>query len=136
MRKWSHRGKSRLSSQDHPADQWQSWTRTRFSPLQALAFPAVRPIPQHFSLERKGVPLRTFTPLFSLLVGNVRRELLTLLKNIKNCGLRFSKKKLALRKEVGAAVSAALLLLPVKTRPSGALRRGVRFSVCVPGAGA
>lgn len=58
--------------------------------------------------------LSIFTPLFSLLVGNVSRELSTLLKNIKNRGLKFSKKKPALRKDVSAVESRALSLLAVK----------------------
>lgn len=53
-------------------------------------------------------------PLFSLLVGNVSRELSSLLKNIKNCGLKFSRKKPALRKDVSAVESTALFLPPVK----------------------
>lgn len=58
--------------------------------------------------------LSIFTPLFSLLVGNVSRELSTLLKNIKNRGLKFSKKKPALRKDVSAVESRALSLPAVK----------------------
>ena len=36
------------------------------------------------------------------------------MKNIKNCGLKFSKKKPSLRKDVSAVESTALFLLPVK----------------------